>query len=179
MRAAVPRRAELGPHSTSKAASLLGATQIRSFALLGMTCHSERREEFAFGFGFAALRSSSFPDCGCAFFLTSGLVAFYKGNSGLGRPRYWPEAVGKVFNLVRRGYHTNKSHCPETRRRANGWSRHGRHKALPKVAVAGCKILRCVEPKLSPGGLRDRVREPRSLLLPLRSFAPGGVLVLG
>ena len=64
---------------------------------------------------------------------------------------------GKRFNLVRRGYHANISHCPETRRRANGWSRQGRIKALPNVAVPEYGTLRCVEPKLSPGGLRNRV----------------------
>ena len=63
----------------------------------------------------------------------------------------------KSINLVRRGYHANTGHCPETRRRANGWSRQGRLKALPKVAVPGYGTLRCVEPKLSPGGLRNRV----------------------
>ena len=63
----------------------------------------------------------------------------------------------KRFNLVRRGYHTNTSHCPETRRRANGWSRQGRIKALPNVAVPVYGTLRCAEPKLSPGGLSNRV----------------------
>ncbi len=67
---------------------------------------------------------------------------------------------GKKVDLVRRGYHTNTSHCPETRRRANGWSRQGRIKALPNVAVPGYGTLRCVEPKLSPGGLRSRVACP-------------------
>ena len=77
------------------------------------------------------------------------------------------DAVGKVFNLVRRGYHANISHCPETRRRANGWSRQGRIKALPNVAVPDYGTLRCVEPKLSPGGLRNR-----SLYNPVARIAP-------
>jgi hypothetical protein len=139
----------------------------------------------SFEFRFSSFRFSPAPSTqhlfslGCAFFLTGETPRFYKKKSGALRDQAVAGATGKRFNLVRRGYHTNKSHCPETRRRANGWSWQGRLKALSKVAVAGSKTLRCVEPKLSPGGLSRRGSfNPVCMDRPCGAFAPGGVLLL-
>src|SRR5579862_2675064 len=96
-----------------------------------------------------------------AFFLTGEMPRCYTNKISSGMSCSAP-CWRKKVDLVRRGYHANISHCPETRRRANGWSRHGRIKALPNVAVPEFGTLRCVEPKLSPGGWKDRACVARS-----------------
>jgi hypothetical protein len=69
-----------------------------------------------------------------SFFLTKTSPALIKNFGAIvGSGRLRGDFQTKL-DLVRRGYHANTRHCPETRKQANGWSRHGRIKALPKVA---------------------------------------------
>ena len=74
---------------------------------------------------------------GWPFFLDRRNAALLYEQKRLLARRVLVRCRGKRFNLVRRGYHANISHCPETRRRANGWSRQGRLKAVQTRIFSG------------------------------------------
>src|SRR5271157_333989 len=101
-----------------------------------------------------------------------------KGRDSHGRFASFEFRVSNAVDLVRRGYHANISHCPETRRQANGYSRHSRIKALPKVATPARGGLRCAEPKLTLGGSLTRSFVRIEPVCPGEPKASAGLFVL-